>query len=272
MTTTDAGRALPFWKAAQITLRLSLRGLLRNRRSAVLALLLGLPVLIALVQRLAAPGSAASANLYTILVAGYYVGSFLPFVGKAVPLAALFFAAALISDEVEGRTLVYYLTRPIPRAAGVIGKWGAALAWTAGATAASLLLVFALTAPDLATALASAPRLLRDVAVTFAALTAYGALFAALGALLRRPLVPGILFLYLWEWLARITPATARLTLSTPIESLLSRDTLPARLNWLIGRTALPPAEAIAIIVAVTLAGVGLASYVFARREHTPHR
>ena len=272
MTAPRSDQPVPMLKATRTVLRLSLRGLARNRRSAFLVLLLGLPVLIALVQRLAARSQAHGADLYGLLVAGYYVGSFVPFVGKALPLAALFFAAALISDEVEGRTLVYFLTRPIPRASVVVGKFAAALVWTMGAACVSLVLVFALTTPSFSAALQTTPRLLRDLAVAFAALASYGALFALLGVLLRRPLLPGILFLYVWEWLARITQASSHLTLGTALESLLSRDTLPRRLAWLMSRNTVPLGESLAVVTLVTLGGVVLASYLFSRREYASDR
>ena len=46
-------------------------------------------------------------DLYGVVIAFYYVRNVLP-------LAALFYATALIADEVEGKTLTYLLTRPDP--------------------------------------------------------------------------------------------------------------------------------------------------------------
>ena len=44
-----------------------------------------------------------------------------------LPLAALFYATALVADEVEGRTLTYLTTRPVSRAAIFAGKFAAYL-------------------------------------------------------------------------------------------------------------------------------------------------
>ena len=44
-----------------------------------------------------------------------------------VPLAAVIAGSAVISEEVEDRTITYLLTRPIPRPAVLLGRWLATL-------------------------------------------------------------------------------------------------------------------------------------------------
>ena len=79
----------------------------------MMAVLLGLPVVFALCLphrpgREAAAGAIGGYDLYGVVIAFYYVRNVLP-------LVALFYATALIADEVEGKTLTYLLTRPIRR-------------------------------------------------------------------------------------------------------------------------------------------------------------
>jgi hypothetical protein len=57
--------------------------------------------------------------------------------------------------------------------------------------------------------------------VALLALLAYGALFTLLGTLLRRPVLPGLLFLLAWEQLANLPGVLPRLTLTAYLRSLL---------------------------------------------------
>ena len=213
MSASRPGR-VSFIRATRGVFRIALKSLLRTQRSLWLLALLGLPVLIALVQRLSGRGRAGDVDLYAQLLSGYYLGYIAPGVGMALPLIALLYAAALVSDEVEGRTLVYFLSRPIPRPTVVLGKFAAYLVWAWATTSASLCLLFLLArAPGASEPWHAVAALPRDLAVAALALAAYGALFALAGIWLRRPLLPGILFLYLWEFGARLLGPLAQLTL-----------------------------------------------------------
>lgn len=260
-----------FVTATRGVFRIALKGMLRTQRSLWLLVLLGLPVLIALVQRLSGRGPVGDIDLYGRLVSGYYLGYIAPGVGLALPLVALLYAASLISDEVEGRTLVYFLSRPIPRATVVLGKFAAYLVWAVATTFTSLCLLFLLArgpgAADPWRGLAALPR---DLAVAALALAAYGALFALAGIWLRRPLLPGILFLYLWEFGARLVGPFARLTLGAYVETLLGRKTMPSATAWLTSSAAISGPQAAIVLGLVTLLGLALASVVFGQREYVP--
>ena len=52
-------------------------------------------------------------------------------------------------------------------------------------------------------------------------LVAYGALFTLLGVLLRRPVIPGLLFLFVWELLANLPGYLPRFTLTAWLRSLV---------------------------------------------------
>ena len=58
------------------------------------------------------------------------------------------------------------------------------------------------------------PDLFRDLGVVLLTFLAYGALFALMGVLLRRPVIPGLLFLFGWELLANLPGYLPRLTLT----------------------------------------------------------
>ena len=137
----DTGRPLPFTAAARAVFTLSLEGMVWTRRSLVMSVLLGLPVLFAVLYRLTLaaklPPSLSPVDLYGSIVAIYYVRN-------AVPLAALFYATALIADEVEQKTITHLFTRPLTRASILFGKFAAYAATTVSLTLPALAISFLL--------------------------------------------------------------------------------------------------------------------------------
>ena len=210
----DTSRPLPFLPAARAVFDLSLESMVWSRRSLMMALLVGLPVVLAIVYRVVlamdVPTKAVPPlDLYAIVVAVYWIRNVLP-------LVALFHATSLVADEVEGRTITYLLTRPVTRPSILAGKFAAYLATTLGIALPSVVLTFF----TLATARgwqglgASVPDLFRDLGVVTLTLVAYGALFTLLGVMLRRPVIPGLIFLFGWELLANLPGYLPRLTLT----------------------------------------------------------
>ena len=199
-----------------------------------MAILLALPLLIAIVYRvlLAArlPRRDPGFHLYGYLVALFWVRN-------ALPLAALFYATALIADEVEGRTLTYLLTRPVRRNAILAGKFAAYLVTTLCLALPAAVLTFFVLATHRGRGVAAAvPDLFRDLGVLALTLLVYGALFTLMGVLLRRPLILGLLFLFVWELMANLPGYMPRFTITAWLRSLvghrpagggLSRDLRP---------------------------------------------
>jgi ABC-2 type transport system permease protein len=259
-------RPLPLFRAARGVFDLALEDMIWSRRTVVLGILVGLPVLIALVYRIVQAGHGTSElgafELYGVAVTYYYVGNVLP-------LAALFYATALIADEVEGRTLTYLLTRPIPRPSILLGKFVAylvtslSLAWPA-LVGTFFLLVTARGRADLA---AAVPDLFRDAGVVALTLLSYGALFALLGVFLRRPLVPGLLFIFAWELVAWLPGYLPRLTLTLYLRSLVRHRPAVEGLSELFDQI-LPVATCLPVLFAASALFLGAALWIFSRREY----
>ena len=95
----DTSRPLPFMSAARGVFDLSIESMVWSRRTVAMAVLLGLPVVFALVYKFMSARSLGPESLpfdlYGHLIATYYVGNVLP-------LAALFYGSALIAEEVDG--------------------------------------------------------------------------------------------------------------------------------------------------------------------------
>jgi ABC-type transport system involved in multi-copper enzyme maturation permease subunit len=183
---------------------LSLGEMLWSRRSIFLALLVGGPVALAAVARLVAlVSSAASIRVNGAPVSGPEVFGgmiWLLYVRFIVPMLGVFYGTALMADEVEDRTITYLFTRAIPRGAIVLGKYLAYLVCTALLVLPSAVIVYFLIVPmGGGSVAASFPRLAADVGMLAVGLAAYGALFAWVGARIRRPLVAGLVFVIGWE-------------------------------------------------------------------------
>ena len=59
-----------------------------------------------------------------------------------IPILGVFYGTALIADEVEDKTITYLFTRPVPRAAVLLGKYFAFLACTIFVVLPSVILVW----------------------------------------------------------------------------------------------------------------------------------
>jgi len=206
---------------------LSLGEMLWSRRSAFLGLLVGGPVMLALISRIVwmmVPSESFRINGESVTGAGTFgLMIWLLYVRFIVPILGVFYGTALIADEVDDRTITYLFTRPIPRGAVLAGKYLAYLACTVLLILPSVVIVFFLMVPMGGSGVASAfPSLLGDLGMLAAGLAAYGAVFAWVGARVRRPLVAGLVFVLGWEPGVLLFPGyLKRLTVAYYLQALV---------------------------------------------------
>src|SRR5262245_160529 len=262
----DVTRPVPFGRAARAVFDLALEGMVWSRRSLLMVVLVALPVLVAVAYRVG-----VAARLTASLTPFALYGDLVVFVylRNILPLVALFYATALVADEVEGRTLTYLLTRPVPRPAILAGKFAAYAATTLSlALPAVLVTFFVLLTRSTGMGLgAAAPDLFRDIGVLALTLIAYGALFTLMGVLLKRPLIPGLLFLYLWELLANLPGYLPRLTLTAYLRSLVRHRPADEGLAEIFGQV-LPALLCLEVLAAVVVVCLAAAAWIFSTREY----
>jgi ABC-2 type transport system permease protein len=262
----DVTRPLPFWAAVRGVFGLSLEGMVWSRRSLFMAMLLGLPVVLAAVYRgiVAAeiPTMLGGVDLYGHVVAVFYVRNLLP-------LAALFYATSLIADEVDWRTITYLLTRPLRRDAILVGKFAAYMATTLSLTLPAITVTFFLlvTVEGWSGAGTRAPDLLRDLGVSALALVAYGAAFTFLGVLLRRPMIPGLLFLFVWELVANLPGYMPRFTITAYLRSLVPYHSVGDGLSEIFGQV-LPTLLCLEVLAGMIVCFLLAAGWIFSVREY----
>jgi ABC-2 type transport system permease protein len=186
---------------------LSLGEMLWSRRTILLGLFAGLPVVIAGGIRLFA-GFGANPRVNNLPVDGPAIFGLLiwMFFRLIVPVLGVFYGTALIADEVEDKTITYLFTRPIPRGAVLIGKYLAYLACTGFVVLPSVVLVWLLVIPINGSLAANFLAMIKDLLLLAVGLGIYGAVFAFVGTALKRPLLIGLVFVVGWETIAMALP------------------------------------------------------------------
>jgi ABC-type transport system involved in multi-copper enzyme maturation permease subunit len=224
--TSSPPRALPpapgYLTSAFRIFDLSLSEMLWSRRTIFMALVVGAPVVIALILRLlvslGAPifdehtemhnGVRTTVRMTGPAIFGLMIWVF--YLRFTVPVLGVFYGTSLMADEVEDKTITYLFVRPIRRGAVLVGKYLAYLACTIFVVLPSVMLVYFLVVPMQGTVGESFIDLLKDLGLLALGLAAYGALFAFVGAKFKRPLLVGLIFVFGWEQAALVIPGYMR--------------------------------------------------------------
>lgn len=246
--------------AARRVFELSFGEMLWSRRTIFMALVVGGPVLLALIVRALDVFGMTALRVNGRAVGGigvFGVIMWMLFLRFIVPVLAVFYGTALMADEVEDKTLTYLFTRPIPRGAVLIGKYLAYLACTMLVVLPAVVLVYFLVVPFREVP-ATFTSLVTDLGLLGIGLAVYGAVFAFVGAYFKRPLVLGLVFTFGWEPTVMVLPGylkqftvahylQALVPHAMPSEGITSllqgllRDTpsMPVSLFWLTSYAAL---------------------------------
>jgi len=235
----------------------------KARRTKFFFLFSQLPVAVALVIRLNAMFSGRTSPtglyLFTNIIMFFYLQ-------MIILVLALFYGTSVVSEEVEGRTLPYLTTRPLPKSAIVLGKYAAYTGIAAGMTSLGVVLSFLLLNFDRPAAALALPTYL---GVLVFGLVSYGALFTLFGSALKRSIFFGLLFSFGWENVIQYFPgSTQRLAIVHYLKSFLPAP--PAgRFAFLTFRLEpTPPGLSVLILGLVTLACLALAGLVFSKKEY----
>lgn len=192
---------------------------------------------------------------------------FLLFLGFLLPLFTLSFATGALGQEREGRSLVWLMTRPLPRSGVYLAKFLGMLPWCLALTVGGFGLLclaggetgrraFGLYAPGI-----------------FAGTLAFAALFHLFGALLPRPSIVALLYAFFFETLLSELPIPGTL-------KRLSINYYTRCLLYAAGETADVPVEssslfvpvspttAWAVLLGVTVGLTALGMWLFAKTEY----
>ena len=254
---------------------LSLGELIWSRRTIFMALVVGAPIVLALVARIVqesgvAPLRVNGARVDAVSVFGMII--WVLFLRFIVPVLGVFYGTSLVADEVDDKTITYLFTRPLRRGAVLLGKYLAYLACTTLVVLPSVMIVFFLLVP-LGDVARGFPALLTDLGLLAIGIAAYGALFTLIGAWMKRPLVVGLVFTFGWEQFAMLMPGyLRRFTLAYYIQALVPHampqdEGIASLLQSLVQDT---PSVALSLIVlmAVTVLSLAWAMRIIERKEY----
>ena len=164
-------------------LDVTIRGLLGRRRSILLVLLAGLPVLIALLVRVSGGRSDADRVLDTLVVR------------TVMPLVALIFGTAAIGSEIDDGTAVYLMIKPIPRWRIALSK----ILVAAGLTALLIVPAVIITGALLGSRTDTTTTIVGFSVACLVGGSAYAAAFVALSVFTTRALLLGLAYVLIWE-------------------------------------------------------------------------
>jgi ABC-type transport system involved in multi-copper enzyme maturation permease subunit len=187
-----------------------------------------------------------------------------------VVFVTLFYGTALISEEVEGKTITYLFLRPIPKPKILVGKY-LALIWISAVLVLPVVLAsycVLYLGSDLRAFLEDASTLALDLGIVFLALAAYGAMFALVGAWLRHPILGGLLYGFGWEGFVSYLPGfTRKLTITHYIQSIFPHDDPAGAIAMLVGERT-PAGEAVVTLGLLTALFVAVAALVVREKEY----
>ncbi len=275
-----AGQPLSLSSAALRVFDLSLDQMLWSRRTVFMGLVVGGPLLIALMVRVIDVLTVGTGQ--GMQIDGVKIGSgaifglmvWVFYLRFAVPVLAVFYGTSLMADEIEDKTITYLFSRPIPRGAVLLGKYLAYLACTVAVVLPSIVLVYLLIMSRPGASLASGfIDLVKDLGVIAIGLAAYGAVFAWVGARFKRPLLTGLAFVFAWEPAILLIPGyLRRFSVAYYLQGLVPQ-TMPADDSTVSLLTTLfrdfPPATtSLAWLVLISAASLWLAMRTVTKREY----
>ena len=263
---------------------LSVGEMLWSRRTVFMALIVGLPILLAVLVRVLValdlfnlvnvrfggePVELAGATLFGFMI-------WLFFLRFSVPVLGVFYGTALIADEVEDRTITYLFTRPIRRGAVLMGKYLAYLACTGLVVLPSVMVVYFLLVPVGGGSLGAAfPALVKDLGLLGLGLAVYGAVFALVGASFKRPLLSGLIFVFGWEPVIVAVPGyMKKFTVAHYLQALvphaMPQDSVGSVLQSILQVFGSPPSvwSSLVWLAVIWVTGLALATWVVERREY----
>ncbi len=257
-------------RAAWILFQAHLWRIFRTRRGWIAAGLAGLPVALALLVRFVSHFEGPPPLELLISIVWFLL------VQTIVPLVSLVMASAVIAEEIEDRTITYLFTRPIPRPAILLGRWLAVALPIAVLLVGSAELVVRLlenTGTEQGAKVWMPEGLHGSILLTvLMGGVVYSALFAAAGALFKRPMLIGLGYTFVYEgFLGNLPGANQKVTILYYLRSFLfsGHRSLVGEVEEAIFSVPLAEPGAAVRSLALILVGVlALGAWRFSKREY----
>jgi ABC-2 type transport system permease protein len=246
--------------------RTALREHLRPGKLAAAAIMVGLSFLIGFLMRWKMdPETYLPANAYGLLTV-FFVFAFV------LTILSVIFCTGIIAQEVEQKTIVYLLTRPVPRWRILIIKYLVAVLVT---TVIGWLAVLAAALATYGPTRLGDSAVLHDMLILPVGVLAYSSIFLLMGTLLNRPLILGLIFAFGWEWFIRALPGYGQYCSIMTYLRVLAPHEGPESMIRLLSLNTVgvdPPSRIISwiVMISVTLVALIAAVIAFSNREYVP--
>ena len=190
---------------------------------------------------------------------------------RVVALACAMFTVMVIGQEVEQKTIVYLVTRPIERGTLIVSR---SLAAVAAATLMSWMSVIAVGFAILGPGVFGQTMFWMDVLIMLLGALAYTALFVSISLLINRAMLVILLFTFVWEaFVPLINGDMYLLTINTYMSALAlhPNKTLSFRVaSQLSGDISVSPWVAWIVLGAVCVSLLWFCSWWFSRHSYLP--
>jgi ABC-2 type transport system permease protein len=246
--------------------RTALINLLRPGKLITAAILIAIPALVGLlVHWKMSPETYDAAQQYGLLTVFFVFGFVLT-------ILSIIFCSGVVAEEVEQKTIVYLLTRPVPRWRILLMKYLAAVLVTTGI---GWLAVIAIALATYGPSKLGESSLGRDLLILPSGVIVYSAIFLLFGTLLNRPLILALIFAFGWEPLVRILPGYGQYcSINTYLRVLAPHDVPAGMINFLnqLSAGVDPPSQPFAwtVMITLTVAALLAAFITFSVREYVP--
>ncbi|HWA82668.1 MAG TPA: ABC transporter permease subunit [Fimbriimonadaceae bacterium] len=189
-------------------------------------------------------------------------------------LASAIYSLSIVSQEVEQKTIVYLLTRPVPR-------WKLLLArYFASATVVALLGILGAVLVSFGVYKGGAfgnPLLVKDIVALIFGAFAYGALFLLVSLLLNRAMIICLLFAFGWETIVPNMPGEMyRLSVYTHVMAIADHpaaQTTPGPVSLASGSltaSTLTPGSAYVTLLVLGVVLLAMSAAWFTHFEYVP--
>ncbi|MCP4155072.1 MAG: ABC transporter permease subunit [bacterium] len=186
-----------------------------------------------------------------------------------IQFLALFYGSTVLSDEVDNKTMVYLTTSPVSKASIMAGKFSAhfliiSIIVVSGLTLSYIICNFS--------NLLNGPYLVKFgmyIGVGLLSLVSYSALFTLMGTVLRRAVIAGLFYLFVWEFFVQYIPGTTqKLTINHYVKSLLPQSFTGEASLLTFQLEASSTFESISTLLVLAILFLSLSTFIFYKKQY----
>lgn len=256
---------MDFFKSFKEVFSFFLKRGIKAKRSKLFFLLSLIPVIILLIAKIIEifnPNASVSAEgIFSKILLIIYIQ-------LLIPILSLFFGTSVVNEEIDNKTLIFLTTAPIPKPSIVLGKFCAFYLVSSIVINLGLLLSFLIININHLTQMEYYKEFLLYSGAGLIAILSYMAVFTFLGALFKKSLILGLLFIFGWESIVQYLPGTTqKFTLIHFVKSILPETS--ENIKFLVFRLEPSPIlDSIIILMVISLVSLVLASVIFNKKEY----